>query len=47
MKEFREKYFVWEWLTLSGLGGEEGPTWRGSVRFVGRTDDVGLDPSVH
>ena len=24
----------WERLRLTGLGGEVGPTWRGSVRFV-------------
>ena len=43
MKEFREKFFVRERQTSSGLGGEVGPTWRGSARFVGRADDVGLD----
>ena len=39
----RFRILNWDCLSLSGLGGEEGPTWRGSARFVGRTDDVGLE----
>ena len=45
-EDLRKHFFVREYQTSSGLGGEVGPTWRGSARFVGRTDDVGLDSLV-
>ena len=42
-KEFKEKFSVWECLTLSGLGGEAWPTWGRSARFVRWALDVGLE----
>ena len=35
-----------ERLPFTGLGGKEGPTWRGSARLVRQAVDVGLEFSL-